>query len=193
MISYIRSKNIIKIEDVWFATKTIKASENVDIISYVNSEIDFKYKKSQRTLVNNLKLSEEELMKKIHKNTRYEIKRADREGIECYFVNKNMKNLIDDFIENYMLFLKEKSLPLIHENDLKKQLYLIAEQNALAITTAELNEKVIVWHVYIYDKNVTRLMYSISHFRTDDSKVKIQVGMANRLLHWKDFLYFKKK
>jgi lipid II:glycine glycyltransferase (peptidoglycan interpeptide bridge formation enzyme) len=49
-------------------------------------------------------------------------------------------------------------------------------------------------HAYVVSDSTARLHQSSSLFRVrEDNEYKNLVGRANRLLHWEDMLYFKRK
>lgn len=49
-----------------------------------------------------------------------------------------------------------------------------------------------VYHVYMYDENEAVLMFSVSDFRDEDIDRNL-AGRANKLLHYDDMRYFKKR
>jgi len=50
----------------------------------------------------------------------------------------------------------------------------------------------VVWHVHAVTQEKATLLHSASHFRQlDDNEARAVVGRANRLLHWRDMLFFK--
>ena len=67
-----------------------------------------------------------------------------------------------------------------------------AKQNALIITTAEINNKVVVYHSYIKDDLHSRFLQSCSEFRVADNAMRNAIGRANKYLHWNDWLLLKK-
>ena len=60
----------------------------------------------------------------------------------------------------------------------------------LTLTYVSDEEEILAYHVYVGDEKTTRLLYSCSTFREDDSK-KALIGRANKFLHWEDIKYFK--
>jgi lipid II:glycine glycyltransferase (peptidoglycan interpeptide bridge formation enzyme) len=51
---------------------------------------------------------------------------------------------------------------------------------------------VLVWHAYIVWRTSAVLLYSASHFRHRSGAERALVARANRWLHWKDMLHFKR-
>ncbi|NTW70842.1 MAG: hypothetical protein HGA49_01195 [Eubacteriaceae bacterium] len=193
MISIIRKNKGIKIEEVWFCPRK-ENDKNVDIISYCQTPSKFGYLNKQgRTLINDLTLPEEELFNNIHKDDRYQIRRAQRAGIETaiYFGKNISEEMIQELQASHLLFTQEKNLPSSY-NELE-YLKLLRENDCLALSVASSQGKVIVYHSYLYDEFTTRGVISFSHFRSDESVNKRLVGMANRLLHYRDMLEFKNR
>ena len=65
------------------------------------------------------------------------------------------------------------------------------EQGFLYLTCASNEEEVLVWHSYLGDGKITRLLQSCSSYREADGQYRNLVGRANRLLHWEDEKTFK--
>lgn len=195
MLSIIRKKGLLKIEEVWFKDSECLIDSDADIISYNQVEKPFGYIDRQSdTLVSDLLPSEEEILSKIDKDYRYEIRRAIRENVLCKMIDSNIDDAsIRDFAENYEEFCKTKGMSHIATEEMISILSEYNKKGGLAISQAFIDDIKIVWHVYIYDHNVCRLMYSISHYRENTSIKKSLVGMANRLLHYEDMISFKNK
>jgi hypothetical protein len=60
------------------------------------------------------------------------------------------------------------------------------------LTSASRNGEALVWHAYVMCGEAARLQYSGSCFRTRESDYRALVGRANRWLHWKDMLRFRR-
>lgn len=120
----------------------------------------------------------------LSKKTRYEINRAEREGVAF--------SLHDDratFLDFYNEFARSKSLPLLSE----AQLSHLPKENLCFTKAINSNtSETLVMHCYLHDKERTRLLFSCSQYRSDDQKsLKNLIGMANRYLHYQDISYFK--
>lgn len=196
MISIVRRKSVIKIEEVWFS-KRKSNDKKVDIISYCQTPDKFAYLNRQsKTLITDLTADEDKLLNDIHKHDRYKIRKAPHLGVmtSIYYSSDISNNLIEEFSKSYVEFMKEKKLPFTgNEKTLAEYIKLFRNSGYLAISTAEIRDKTIIYHVYIYDENITRIKYSTSHYRSDFDTLKNTVGMANRLLHYNDMLEFKAK
>lgn len=194
MISITRVKYYVKIEEVWFSGRK-KNDKHADIISYCQSPERFaKVEKTFKSLVNDLSNSEETLFDSFHKNTRYEIRRAQKEDIEIdmFFSGQISGEMIKEVADFYFDFAEGKGLTVDWDSrDFISYLESFWTEGNLAISTASINGKIIVYHVYIYDDTITGLFLSASHYRKDDAVPSNLAGMANRLLHFKDMMAFK--
>lgn len=143
------------------------------------------------TLITDLRRTEDELFIGIQKNGRYEIRRAEREGITFRHYDSSIKpGELEQVISFYNLFVdtKEELCFKLSYEYLKPYI----EQEAFWCTVAMKDDEILVAHFYYGDGTRIRLWYSASLFRNeDDSGKKGEVGRANRFLHWKDMRYFK--
>ena len=168
-----------------------------DIISFRESRQKPNCKYTEKfTLITNLHESEEELLAKIDKTYRYEIRRAkekDNLKIDIIDSNKLTKNDIDKFESFFNEFAKTKGLGCC---DRKLMDAFFTNMNlVIAFVYDESQEDkskaLIVAHAYYVSDKIARLWYSCSHFRDGDGQYKNLVGRANRLLHWEDICWFK--
>lgn len=130
-----------------------------------------------------LLLKEDTIFNGFSKNTRYEVRRSDKDG-----VNHRVVENIDEFIEFYAAFASSKKRALISQDD------LTCYGEHLIITAAVHNGVDLVMHSYLVDKkaSIVRLLHSASNFRsTTTHEFRQIIGRANRYLHWMDILRFK--
>lgn len=183
----------IKFRIVWYAEEPIKEK---GIISYRHAQFQQKNKQQVgTTLISDLTLPEEEIFQKYSKNCRYYVNRAPREGVICHMYSKEevTKQEIEDFLQFFVEFWQSKGVDfdLGNQESLRNELNLYREANALCISHAVLNEKIVVYHTYVTDGIYARLLHSASLYRTDDTANANVVGMANRYLHKQDMLALK--
>lgn len=133
-----------------------------------------------------IKLDSEDDIKKLYsKNCRYEVNRAEKEGL-IFSSNIN----IEDFIYFYNDFAVDKNLEKISISTLNYPL------EDVEITAILYKEDVLVMHSYFLDKdnNTVRLLHSCSNLHKQNcSEIRKIIGWGNRLLHHSDMLYFKNK
>lgn len=152
--------------------------------------------KKQATLLNDLLQNEEELLLKIKKNCKYEIRRAERENAICAFYDRETiqsgSNVIQNFCETYNNMFAVKGLsgysfnmPLVSAG---------MKTGNVVITTCsdEQDARLCVYHAYLCDGESCVLMYSASPVWDSQEKEKINaIGRMNKLLHWNDMKEFK--
>lgn len=187
-----KNKHNISFTTVWYATKPIEES---GIISY--REAIFKPKKEStefETLVSDLTESEEDIISRFSKNCRYEIRRAEKEDVVTEIKTGELltQKDIEEFCDFFVEFWASKGVEYKDRDKLCQELKEYADINALAVTSACIGGKNIIYHTYIIDKDCVRLYHSASLYRQDDEIPQNLVGMANRYLHKEDMLYFKK-
>lgn len=133
-------------------------------------------------------LSDNRFMEEFSKNTRYDIRRAESEGITCktitdisacvHFINEFLRN------KNLGVTISEKSLSVYGD--------------ALIIRAAYTSEgKELVYHTLLCDTSLKRVRglhsASIIHNKSLTPYEKAVAGRANRYLDYDNFLYFKDK
>lgn len=134
------------------------------------------------TLVIDLSQDLEAIWKNMSKSScRYEIRRAEREGIKIIINQK-----FEDFIKIYKLFIKTKKLK---KSNVTVQ--FLKKYGILFI--AELNGKIMGGQFYLKDKNNMRLLLAPSKRLNVDEKNSILVGSGNRLMIWEAIKYAKEK
>lgn len=133
-----------------------------------------------------LRLNEDSLFSLYDKNTRNEVSRAIKEGVEYECFNDlESKEL---FVQHYNEFANTVNLKNIKLTKLIKL--------DVNITIATYRGKVLALHCLILDKNgeYVRLLHSVSLFRAyADNSLKKMCGWANRGLHHFDIILFKLK
>lgn len=126
--------------------------------------------------------SEDELLQGCKSNTRNEIRRGIKEGYLVQEVDNPT-----EFLSFYNVFAKEKHLATININNLSSydNIYLYKVTNS--------DGAVLAMHASVGDKDesIVSLMYSASA-RLQDGIDRKSVGFANRLLHYQEFIEFKK-
>lgn len=139
------------------------------------------------TWIINLEKSEDIIFKNFSSTVRNEINRAIKENIE-YELIKEFNLYKKEYINFYNRFAKIKWLQKISWstfNNIEKNIYL---------TKAYYNNLILVYHLYIFDKDIwkARLLQSCSLFR--DNKIEINKNLiwyANKWLHYFDIVKFK--
>lgn len=186
-----KNKFNLKSAQVWFSNlgeyKSIDA--NIIHLSGYSNPIKGSIYKKQETLIIDLKKSNDEIFNSINKTVKYEINRSNKEELNTKMLDS--KSITDDvkskFTKCYNKMYEEKGIDC-HLNLDEFERYINADM--LMFSYVYDNEEILAYHVYVCDEKTTRLLYSCSTFREDDSK-KALIGRANKFLHWKDILFFK--
>lgn len=182
---------------IWFETVNNVDRRGCDnLIIHGNRENNIHLKdcvtSEQLTLISDLSCSEEELRAKMTKTVKNEINRCIRENVVVmsYDGQAVTDELLSGFAAMYHEMYEEKGLhgQYLPVNELKAY----AKHNALVITTAEIDGKVVVYHSYIKDDLHSRFLQSCSEFRVADTAMRNAIGRANKYLHWNDWLILKK-
>jgi hypothetical protein len=113
-----------------------------------------------------------------------EIRKSEKENVECNF----RQDLKDEFISFYNDFARAKK---IYPTS-KKRIEELGDD--IKMSYATLDGEMLVAHSYLVDKEVgiARLYHSASR-RLDETVDRNVMGRANKLLTYKDILYFKEE
>lgn len=182
----------IPIIDCWYAEHALVMD---GVIRYQEAEkpIGNKLQKFE-TLLSDLREEEEAILSHYSKNCRYEVRRAPKEGVVC--AAKCGKEITEQdiiaFTDFFEQFWASKGVSYREKEKCRAMMRQYAAAGAMAVTTASIGDKLLVYHTYILDGRRVRLYQSASMFRTDESITTKIVGFANRYLHYQDMLFFKK-
>jgi hypothetical protein len=135
------------------------------------------------TLVCDLSLDPDTLLGRMHKQTRYEVRRASQEGFRYEASARPELWWVEQFVFAYAEFARSKGLPAANRERLLG-LHRHGQLDLSRMLGAEGN--VLVWHAHIRTAERIRLLHSASQFRSSDKAEAASIGRANRLLHWLD-------
>lgn len=142
-----------------------------------------------RTLVIDLSREENDIFDDFHKNTRYKVNRAIREGLTYSELSNPTDQDIKEFAQFFNEFAKAKKIPPCLPNKIQA----LRDKNAFVIAMVKHKNKPLCYHGYIFDGQRAIMLYSASLRADKDSSERNLIGRANRLLHWKAILSFKEK
>ena len=185
----------IKVKEHWFQYpengKGLFVIVN-NLYEMCSSDLQEISREKRCTLTNDLTLPEEELLQNIDKNVRYEIRRAGKENVACKTFglgDAGISQVIDEFDQAYREMYRLKGLSV---KSVGKYLREIGERGIISI--AYLENRPVVYHVYIVGEGIARLLYSVSVFRECDSNNdRSAIARGNRYLHWNDMVLFKEQ
>lgn len=187
MVNVSRRFYFFTINEKWFSYQNkfsdlLTLNANMNIRNY-NLAKPFTIKKVFPTVENSLEKSEEEIFAAFSSSNRTKIRKAEREGVQCFF-HKD----IDGFIEFYNAFASAKNIEPVG-----RQRFLELGDN-LMLSYAVWNDRILAAHSYLIDRenHIVRGGYSGSP-RFDETVDASRAGRANKLLHYKDMLYLKER
>lgn len=191
----------MKIRDFWFEDDRNKKEEKGadfaeyhDMLQLPKNMAGFIGKAERMTLISDLTVEKDIIQAAFRKNTRYEIRRAQKEGCKANFLGvdeiKQQDILIHKINQEHTKLFKKKGVRVKDEYDF---MHAAAQKGMLIVSTAEVEDLgVCVYHVYVVGNQIARLLHSISVFRdTESNYERNAVGRANRYLHFEDMLYLK--
>jgi hypothetical protein len=142
------------------------------------------------TILLDLNRTPQQLLSKIKRDTRYEIRRAtDQDHLTYDCGNGRDEKLFRHFCDYYDDFATRKAQPKMN----RAWLSLLASAGVLALSQVDDSTgETLVWHAYHRSNHRATLLYSASLFRKfDSSAVRNQIGRANRFQHWQDIKRFQ--
>ncbi len=182
MLNLKRKKGPFQHTRKWFAVESA-SSDCFRFVSYLQFQGEQPprglLRKEFHTQLIDLTKSEELLLQSMKKNTCYEIRRADKDGVAF-----TEETDLEKFRKFYNLFAHIKSLPALHAH------HLASIGSALRVTRAEIAHETLVMHAYLADPESSRARLFLSASAIGGSD-KSLCGRANRGLHWYDMKFFK--
>ncbi len=187
MISYQKKFYFFKVRETWFTYDfKLKNLFGLNIHSHVKQSGNRKpsgIRSVSHTVELSLLPSEEEILANFRNTVKQEIRKSEKEGVECSFERD-----VDTFVSFYNDFANAKNIYPTN----KKMIERIGDH--FVISFAKLNGEVLAAHSYLVDKEIgiARLFHSASR-RLDDTFDRNVIGRANKLLTAKDIFHFKEK
>lgn len=187
-------KKFLKFSEVWFEDHADNA--DVDVVEYINMSIPpanrCAYEESYTLQVFLQADTEQALINRMDKNTRYEIRRAEsKDQLDYKIQTLSECDNLDEFLNCYQLNVAN------HENgprlDRSRFNALISSGQLDMSVVRDIKGSALTWHVHLRGNDVARLFLSASIFSTAvDHETKNLCGRANRLHHWLDMLHYRK-
>lgn len=180
---------IVRREFVWFDSD---AQYRADIVYFYHMLAPTRsaHLENTKTIMIDLTRPQDELFGELGKNTRYKIKRAEREGVAFTASTQPTDAELSDFIAAHRdLEAREGRSPV----DLATLTKIASNDRALVLTKAyDESGEPVSWHVYLRARGRVRLMHSVTMLvDRDTTRDKGFAGRANRLHHWRDICFFK--
>ena len=149
------------------------------------------------TLLNDLSGTDTDIMAQLSKDTRKQIRRAEREGITSERLDPRYPSVLNEFALFWGQFVESKK-EVRTVLDVSVQLHMLqrmAKASILEVSRAvSYDGTPIVYHVLIVSGYRARVHHSASLFReSQHSSQRHYLGWANRLLHYNNMHYYQQK
>lgn len=140
------------------------------------------------SIVSDLSVAEQELTEPFINTCRYQIRRADtKDALRAEFI-ADPAGRLDEFHAYFNAFAKQRSIDPAGREWLESA----CRAGQLVLTSASCQNATLVWHAYLVCGEISWLMHSASSFREGNTEFRSFVGRANRWLHWRDMIAFKR-
>lgn len=182
-------RKFVRIAEYWNGEEAYLKGVDIERYFQQPQRIEGMFCRDFYTILIDLLDDPETLLARMKRDTRYEIRRAEREGFIYDFFSGSDAAVFKEFCDYYDEFARQKNQPRMR----RPWLSLLAESGALNLTRiATPAGDTLVWHGYHCSSQRATLLYSASIFRDDESSAhRNLVGRANRYQHWLDILRFK--
>ncbi|MFO0416158.1 MAG: hypothetical protein ACK5Y6_02615 [Pseudomonadota bacterium] len=184
MLSIVRKKYGVPINDIFFASDPDQTDSSAPIAFFNQAKRPLDHFKPVKTAIIDLRRDLGDIFANLSSNTRYKIRRAERDGTTTEVLERPNDEELSSFISFFDRFAELKRVSGSNRDKLRA----LRDNAALLLFRAKDRANLTsVAHAYIADRESSRirLLYSASHFRaSDDTEVRNRVGRANRLLHW---------
>jgi|JI6StandDraft_1071083.scaffolds.fasta_scaffold11428_3 hypothetical protein len=188
MVRFYKKFYFFKVYENWFTYKF----RFLDLLT-LNSHLHLKnieqkkvygVRNDSHTVELNLEQDVDTIYANFRNTVKQEIRKSEKEGVVCDFRQDN----IDEFVQFYNDFAHAKKIYPTSKNR------IIEMGDSLKMSYATLDGQLLVAHSYLVDEEVgiARLFHSASK-RLDETVDRNVIGRANKLLTYKDILYFKEK
>ncbi len=194
MISIIEKHGLFTVKRVWFKKEIDTKCTLLRLMRIgepINSETA--YNELSYTPISDLTLEENELLMKVRKTCRNEIRRAEKDNLDIFFfdsatINNNIE-ILNEFEAAYKKFAEDLKNEMVSSAYNRNKITQYLKSNCFFLSEAK-RGSLSVYHAYVYDEDEAVLIYSVSDFR-DDSVDRNLAGRANRYLHFQDMIMFK--
>ena len=188
MISVVtRSALFYRRREIWFYEGGPYPSDSNVVFYQASALPDGEVERVEQFITTCLDLtrSPEDLLGRVSKTTRYEIRKAKKLGVETERFGRPGPEQIARFVTGHRDFARSRGLGGVELERIER----LVRAGAFTIAQAVFGGQVVTTHGYIHDETRTRLLIS---YGAEDVGDKALRGYANRLLHWEDILSFRR-
>ncbi len=187
MITYVRWSCILR--EAWFDEEP--ECTGVDVIRYCQHPTPVAGASCREffTLLIDLSKPPDALLAALDRDTRYKIRRAEKDGFVVQRCDPSDRTLLAEFCDFYDRFAAGKGRAKIS----RWKLQVYARAGALELSRCVAADGTpLVWHALLRSGSRVRGLYSPSLYRQSaDSAYRSMIGRANCSLHWLDMLRFR--
>jgi lipid II:glycine glycyltransferase (peptidoglycan interpeptide bridge formation enzyme) len=188
----------VTIKNYWFGQRPEKQSmPDIARLHSIPESLTRGMKKESWTLLTDLSGKDQDIMSLLHRSTRTQVRRAEREGILVERFDSRHPYILDDFDLFFRKFAETKSeaRDILNISVQLHMLKRLVDANMLEVSKAVGRDgEPIVYHVFIVANGRARVHLSASLFREgQNSEERHFMGWASRYLHWKDMLHYKQQ
>lgn len=186
----------ITIKSYWFGQRPMKhALPDIARLHSIPEPLKGARNIESWTLLNDLAGTDSDIMAFLHRDTRKEVRRAEREGISVERYDGRHLDILNEFNMFYNKFSESKP-EVKNILDISVQLHMLkrtANAGMLEVAKAMGRDgEPIVYNVLMVSDGRVRGLHSASLFRNNQSGERRQyVGRANRYLHFQNMLHYK--
>ena len=183
------SRRLVTQEDIWFDNDFTQSNADIVLIHHSLCPIESPLNKHQKTILIDLTHDETALWDDVKRDTRKNIRRAERDAVQVAYVPNCTDEQISEFALAYRELEIRKRLPLLDRTRLER----LNQKNMLALTIAtRATGESLSWHTYIIKGLRVRALNSVSHLKgLASSQERSFAGRAHRFHVWRDILFFK--
>ncbi len=185
-----RKKNFLTLETAYYPEDYTKYSSDADIVLFYFSSRPVSGAREFNTLQIDLTKSEDQLMNELHKSTRHDIVKIQKEGRVTIRLNESPTETdLAEYCRNYDIFAEMKSIKGSDLSLLKQ----FAEQKALELKTAyDADGNILSSLCNLHTGHTVLGFYAYSNFRLyEDKDMRRFTANANKYLYWQDILTAK--
>lgn len=182
---------LFAVERAWFSYET---KFKTDMVRYMRVPHEVKGTSVVdpfRTVLSDLRESNEEILSKATKTVKYEVNKCLKENVEVvHFSGEDVTDsLLKEFEDAYTTFavgLNNKELL----NAYSRGKVDVLRRNGNLLVSKAFVEGINVYHIYAWGGEFSCLLYSVSNFR-DDSSLRNLAGRMNKMHHMKDMSWLR--
>jgi hypothetical protein len=188
MATIIPGRLHIRRAECWYAVPA--DDPPADFVEYLHIPSPVPHTRSVlfKTICIDLTKTEDELLRRMHRTTRYELRRAAAEGHLYQYWHTDARSAVEMFCD----FYERNGAQPSGTREAFRWCHGHATSGSLDLSRiSQADGSVLAWHAHYRDKGHARLKYSVSLSRAATGDSRTAVGRANRLHHWEDVRRFK--